>query len=101
MDASFEKRACFKVPWGLVVADWSRCDEWVGIVIEHLFLSFIRFRTVPMATDGGRFGTAASASHMVSQSGKNPEDSSRKTRSLPVFAGRRWSDVTPWQMGMG
>ena len=73
----------------------------MGIVIEHLFLSFIRFRTVPMAADGGRFGTAAPASHMVSQSGKNTEGSSRKTRGLPVSAGRRWSDVTPWQMGMG
>ncbi len=27
--------------------------ERVGVVIEHLLLFFIRFRTVPMATDGG------------------------------------------------
>lgn len=29
----------------------NECYNRVGIVIEHLFLFFIRFHTVPMATD--------------------------------------------------
>ena len=62
------------------------------------------FHTVSYGSDGdrwGRFGTAAPASHMVSQSGKNSEGSSRKTRSLPVSAGRRIVGCHPMANGHG
>ena len=62
------------------------------------------FHTVSYGFDGDRwrrFGIAAPASHVVPQSDKNSEGSSRKTRSLSVSAGRRIVGCRPMANGHG
>lgn len=62
------------------------------------------FHTVSYVSDGDRwrhFGTATPASHMVSQSSKNSEGSSKESRSLLVSAGRRMVGCHPMANGHG
>ena len=73
----------------------------MGIVIEHLFLSFIRFRTVPMATDGDVSEPPHLQATWFHNRAKTQKAPREKRGAFPFSQVDAWSDVTSWQMGMG
>lgn len=71
------------------------------IVIEHPFLFFIRFRTVPMATDGDVSEPPHSQATWFRNRAKTQKAPREKRGAFPFLQVDAWSDAAPWQTSMG